>query len=817
MKNKSANLEYWKYFVLLILIFGMVLLRVSTSLALVKLQQKISVAYCDDCVPFHYTNDDDHPTGIIIDLWRLWSEKTGIPIEFQAYKWEETMEKVRSGNVDIHAGLFFSEKRNKFLDFGAKLNKTATHLFIHEKLPVITKISDLENYRISVLASDFVEEYLKTRLPKIKIIPFPDYAALMKSLKNGSSRIFAADTPTGLFHLKKAGLASKFTVVYDAPLYQNEWFAAVKKGDKYLLELINQGMDLISEKEKREINQQWLKETNENKDTLTISMDRAYAPFTFVNTLGKPEGFFVDLWRAWSQQTGRQIHFRISDWGGTLDAIKNGDVNLHSGLSYSNEREKWLDFSNQIYETYSGVYHRINEAQPTTIEAYGTNEIGLMSGSYQEAQFKQKHPGVLIKGYTTTEDLINALVRGEIKAVIQEEVIMEGWLTSMWLKNKVVSRSERLFPSTIHSGVLKGNKILLEEINNGLTKIPKEKLVAIEKRWIPNPKLHYFASDLDKFNLNSDEKSWLRKNNKLKLGFDPSFAPFEFVDKNGKHSGLSSGFIEVISNGLKIEMQPIEGISWSQVVEKAKKGEVDVLSAVSPTENRKKYLNFTDPYISLPIIIAVHQDLPYFNTLNDLDGYKIGVVSDYYTDETISRDYPNLKLSKFATLKEGLVELDKGKIDVFIDTLSVITHEINLSNLKNIKISAPTEYKYDISLGVRKDWPILVDILNKSISEITDAERQRIKNNWMAPVEVKFGIDLKSILIWAVPIGVSVLLVILFIIIWNRRLKKAIEERVNLNNELKKSQKMTSLLHRISNTVTTTNDLSDLFNNITKY
>lgn len=40
--------------------------------------QRISVAYCVDSVPFHFTDENGKPTGIIIDLWHLWSRKTGV-------------------------------------------------------------------------------------------------------------------------------------------------------------------------------------------------------------------------------------------------------------------------------------------------------------------------------------------------------------------------------------------------------------------------------------------------------------------------------------------------------------------------------------------------------------------------------------------------------------------------------------------------------------------------------------------------------------------------------------------------------------------
>ena len=109
----------------------------------------------------------------------------------------------------------------------------------------------------------------------------------------------------------------------------------------------------------------------EKDDALIISMDRAYAPLTFVNSFGRPSGLLVDLWRTWAEKTGRNIKFRVSSWSEALEALKNGDADIHSGLSFSREREKWIGFSTQIYETFTRVYHRVGDPQPAGIGEYG--------------------------------------------------------------------------------------------------------------------------------------------------------------------------------------------------------------------------------------------------------------------------------------------------------------------------------------------------------------------------------------------------------------------------------------------------------------
>jgi ABC-type amino acid transport substrate-binding protein len=287
---------------LAVIVTVLVILSVPASAS----PERISIAYCKDSVPFHFSDESGQPAGIIIDLWRLWSEKTGIAIGFRAADWDETLAMVGSGAADVHAGLFFNKERDKFLDYGVALTKTDTHFFSHAVLPLMMDIGDLAAYRVGVIDGDYVEGYLKERLPKGTVVPFSDYDSIMNALQNGTLRVFAADTPTGLFHLAKNGLLSEFTFVSEKPLYRNDWFVAVQEGNKVLLEVINRGMALITDEEKRNITRKWIASGETSAKTLIISMDRDYAPLTFINSMGKPSGFFIDIWRDWAQKTGQQ-------------------------------------------------------------------------------------------------------------------------------------------------------------------------------------------------------------------------------------------------------------------------------------------------------------------------------------------------------------------------------------------------------------------------------------------------------------------------------------------------------------------------------
>ena len=68
--------------------------------------ERVTIAYSKDLAPFHFSDDNGQPAGMIVDTWRLWSKKTGIAIDFRPAEWHDTLTLVGSGAADVHAGLF---------------------------------------------------------------------------------------------------------------------------------------------------------------------------------------------------------------------------------------------------------------------------------------------------------------------------------------------------------------------------------------------------------------------------------------------------------------------------------------------------------------------------------------------------------------------------------------------------------------------------------------------------------------------------------------------------------------------------------------
>jgi PAS domain S-box-containing protein len=712
-----------------------VIVFASVSVSAGDSPNRISIAYCKDSVPFHFSDENGQPAGIIIDLWRLWSEKTGIAIDFHAANWDATLTMVGSGAANAHAGLFYNKERDKFLDYGAALTKTDTHYFSHVALPPIKKIDGLAAYRVGVIEGDHVERHLKERLPEGAVIPFSDYDAIMNALEEGTLRVFAADTPTGLFHLDKSGLLSEFTFVSEKPLYQNDWFVAVQEGSQALIEKINQGMARITDEEKRNINRRWIGSGDEGGKALVISIDRAYAPLTFVNALGRPSGFFVDMWRAWAQKTGRQIQFRPTGWTETLEGLRTGEVDIHSGLSFSKGRAEWIDFSTQIYKTYTRVYHRAGDIQPTTIGQYGRHVIGTWFDTSQEIEFRKTYPNVSVRSFGTNKELIDALLKGEIKAIVQEELFMEADIDRLGLRGDITARPERLFPSTVHAGVLNGNSELLEQINKGFAAIPREKLADLENNWIHNSEDHFYKSDTVSIVLSPEEKSWLENHPVIRVGIMDKWPPMNFVDEQGNPQGIGVDFINVLNkslNGVLI----IVPRPFKESFDLVKSRKLDALMDITPKKEREPFFNFTTPYLTIPHVLVGRKDGPYFNSEKDLKGKTIALERGFYNVKYFRKNFPEITVKEYGSTSEALGAVSSGEAEAYAGNRAVVTYLIEKELITNLSAQGRMEKPPVIlTIGVRKDWPLLADLLDRAFESVPQGEMRGINRKWMGELK----------------------------------------------------------------------------------
>jgi len=518
---------------------------------------------------------------------------------------------------------------------------------------------------------------------------------------------------------------------------------------------------------------------------IVIVCDLGYAPYVKVDDEGNPSGFLIDLWKLWSQKTGYSVEFFQTNWSGTMKALEKGSVDFHSGLNKTAEREKWIDFSDSLFESKSKLFYTSSHISIQTMADLSWGKVGVIKGTAQEEYLKRNFPTIEIVSFIGGASMIEAGSYGLIDAIFDEGNTIAYQLIEMEKYRLFSTFDELHIKNSIYAGVLKGNSEMLNLINDGLSQITEDEWDELLNKWI-TPLEESIAMEEGSFELTEDEKDWLEKHPNIRLGVDPNCAPFEFVDTDGTYEGISSDYVERLNAILGIEIKPHETLVLSDLIGKAKWFEIDVLPSITRTKEREEYILFTKSYTTFPIVIVMREEAPFIRGLEDLKDMKVAVVSGNVTQEYLERDYPDYQHVLMNDLEDAMKQLSKGKVDALIGNIASITHISKKLGIKNVKVVASTPYSFELSFGVRKDWPELIGILEKGLAKISITERKEIDEHWLG---VRYQRETDWNLI--IQVIIAAIFIIGAILWWNRRLSQEIRVRKEAELALQYAMKAT--------------------------
>ena len=285
--------------------------------------------------------------------------------------------------------------------------------------------------------------------------------------------------------------------------------------------------------------------------------------------------------------------------------------------------------------------------------------------------------------------------------------------------------------------------------------------------------------------LNQEERQWLMAHPVIKFTGDPNWLPFEAFDTDEKYIGIVSEHLALIEKSLGITFEKIPTATWTESVNMAKSGEVDVLSETDDSA-LKSHLFFTQSYLKNPVVIVMRNDENYVENIDKIKNKKIGVIKDYGYVSKIVKKYDYIDFTVVDDIQDGLIAVSTGRTDALLCTVTLCGYTIAELGLHGVKVTGKTEFDTQLAFGVNKSSAALVPILNKAINNISDTQQQHILDHWMMynyVEKVDYSLLWKSLII-------SLLIFSVVVIFWNRRLTQEISLRKSIEGELTQAKKI---------------------------
>ncbi len=267
--------------------------------------------------------------------------------------------------------------------------------------------------------------------------------------------------------------------------------------------------------------------------------------------------------------------------------------------------------------------------------------------------------------------------------------------------------------------------------------------------------------------LTAAELEYVRGHGPVALCVDPDWVPFEWINEQGEHEGIAADLIRVVSERTGLRFELVRTDSWEESLAFSREGGCQAVSFLNRTPQREKWLLFSEPLFSDPSVFITREEHPFIADPGDLIDEVIVFPSGTSTEELVRRQYPNLAVLTVATEKEAMNMVSEKKADMTMRSLIVAAYTIRKQGLFNLKIAGQLPHvRNDLRMGVARDEPILLSILDKGIRSISKRERARIVNEHVS-INVQTVVDYA--LVVKILAGFGVLAIVGFY--WNCKLK----------------------------------------------
>ncbi|WP_128101770.1 ABC transporter substrate-binding protein/permease [Paenibacillus sp. DCT19] len=231
---------------------------------------------------------------------------------------------------------------------------------------------------------------------------------------------------------------------------------------------------------------------------------------------------------------------------------------------------------------------------------------------------------------------------------------------------------------------------------------------------------------------------------KLVLGTSADFAPYEFHKViNGKDEivGFDIEIAKEIAADLGAELV-IEDMGFDGLLPALQSGRVDlVISGMTPTDERKKSIDFSDTYYKSKQVIMIRtEDTNKYQTMADLQNEKIGVQKGSI-QETIGQGISGAKLTALDKISDIVLQLQTKRVNAAIVEDTVAAGY--LDDVIGLAPIAVDEEQVEAAIGIRKGNTELLNAVNSTLERLKS--ENRIEEMVTEASQLMAGKDTKNI------------------------------------------------------------------------
>lgn len=428
--------------------------------------------------------------------------------------------------------------------------------------------------------------------------------------------------------------------------------------------------------------------------------------FNYVNEKGARKGYGYELLQTLSGYTGWQFEYVTCDWSNCFEKLKNGEIDIMGGISYTEDRAEEMLFSDEpMGEEKYYLYADLSRADISASDYKTLNgkKIGVLMGTEPEVMLTEWEEKYDLKtehvNISNNEDVKQKLANHEIDCFVSLE-------ESFWAE-RGISTITRVGESGIYYAINKNRPDLKEELDNAMRALDEAVpfyTADLYKR--------YFSMDYTPI-LTGEEKAWLKEHGAIKMGFLTSDSGVSTYDPaTGEFTGVITDYIQFAADCLgnqELEFQLVGYDSKEAELDALKSGEIDMIFHFDQSPNLAEEYHFacTNTTWTSNLMVVTNQQFFTENKAN-----RVAVPQNKLSlKKYLAFYYPQWEIVDCDTQEDAVKLVKDGQADCFVTGISSENKYSKKYSFYSVPLLNPVKSCFAVNSGNRS----LLSILNKTI------------------------------------------------------------------------------------------------------
>ena len=428
--------------------------------------------------------------------------------------------------------------------------------------------------------------------------------------------------------------------------------------------------------------------------------------FNYCNEKGARKGYGYELLQTLSGYTGWQFEYVTCDWSDCFEKLKNDEIDIMGGISYTEDRAEEMLFSDEpMGEEKYYLYVDLSRADisASNFKTLNGKKVGVLMGTEPEVMLTEWEEKYGLKtqhvNISNNEDVKQKLANHEIDCFVSLE-------ESLWAELGI-STITRVGKSSIYYVLNKDRSDLKEELDNAMRALDEA-----APFYTADLCKKYFSLDYKPI-LTGEEKAWLRKHGAIRMGFLTSDRGVSTYDPaTGEITGTITDYIQFATDCLgnqELEFHLVGYDDKEAELNALKSGEIDMVFHFdqSPNLAEEYRVACTNTTWTSNMMAVTNKQLFIENEVNRVAVPQNKISLTRY----IAFYYPQWEIVDCDTQEDAIKLVKDGQADCFVTGISSEGNYSKKYGFYSVPLPNPANSCFAVNSGNRS----LLSILNKTI------------------------------------------------------------------------------------------------------